>query len=53
MKIVIEIDGNIATVTSGDYSEKMRRTWLLKQFKLNDLYHYLNDKNTSKKAKRT
>lgn len=47
MKISIEITGRKAIVESGNYREEMKLTWLLKQFKLNDLYHYLIDKNTS------
>lgn len=48
MKIEIEIAGNRATVKSDGFEEEMKRTWLLKQFKFNDLYHYIKDKRIPK-----
>lgn len=47
MKITITINGRKAIISSGDYQEEMKTVFLMKQFKLNDLYHYLK----SKKAK--
>lgn len=44
MKIEIEINGRTSLVRSEGFKETMKTTWLLKQFKLNDLYQYINDK---------
>ncbi|MEO0902420.1 MAG: hypothetical protein AAFY00_10505 [Bacteroidota bacterium] len=44
MKIEIEITGQKATVKSGDFQEEMKKTWLVKQFKMNDLIQYIKDK---------
>jgi len=44
MKITIEIIGREAVVICGSHKEVMNKNWLLKQFKLNDLYEYLKQR---------
>lgn len=45
MIIKIEINGRKAVINSGNHEEEMKTAFLMKEFKLNDLYQYLKMKN--------